>query len=174
MYDSAQEFRWMLLYRNGYELCPAADRPPNNPAVEASEYWRVFGEDLLPKPQPRIQPGYMLTGKLAYLEARSQPTAHFEHATPIGTLVIDATATLWVDWGDGGGLKGPITAPDGPWPDGKVTGFWTNAGTYDVQVVQQWSATWQLGGRSGDLRDLRTEGVIEDFEVQDLQAVRNR
>ena len=164
----------MLLYRNGYERCPGVERPPNNPAVEAADFWRVMGEDLLPKPQPRIQPGYMLTGKLAYLEANSQPSARFEHPTRLGTLVIDATATVWVDWGDGAGVKGPITEPDGPWPNGKVTNFWINAGAYDVRVIQRWSATWELAGRRGELRDLSTEGRIDDFPVRDLEAVRNR
>ena len=48
----------------------------------------------------------------------------------------------------------------------------TNAGAYGVRVVQRWSASWELGGRRGERRNVNTEGIIEDFEVRDLQALR--
>ena len=174
LYTEEQQFRWMMLAANGYELCAGAERPPGVPAVEAAEFWRVMGEDLLPKPQPRIAPGYMLAGKVAYLEANSSPTARFEHGTPIGNLVITAKSTVWVDWGDGGGLTGPHDGPGLPWPDGKITHFWTDADAYDVRVVQRWTATWELAGRRGTLGGLSTEGLIDDFPVRQLEAVRNR
>ncbi|MFP5375806.1 MAG: hypothetical protein ACLGIO_03360, partial [Acidimicrobiia bacterium] len=76
-----------------FPLCPNTPLPESTPpAARAAEYWRVVGEDLLPKPSPRIAPGYMLAGKLAYLEAGTVPTARFEHPTPAGVLTIEATA----------------------------------------------------------------------------------
>lgn len=168
-----QTYEWRAT-DGGWLPCPSADAPPDRrPAEEAAEFWRVAGEDLLPKPSPRIAPGYMLAGKLAYLEAGTQATARFEHPTPLGSLVIDATSRLMVDWGDGSGLTGPHTGPGGPWPNGGITHFWTTAATYDVRVVQQWTGRWSLGGASGTLEGLETEALIEDFEVRQLQAVRN-
>lgn len=163
---------WPLAVRD-YPLCPGTVPDPK-PAIEAASYWRVAGEDLLPRPAPRIAPGYMLAGKLAYLEANTQPTVHFEHPTPLGLLTIDATSQLFVDWGAGGGLDGPHTGPGGPWPGGNITHYWTDAGSYDIRVEQRWSAAWRLGGDSGTLTELTTEGVIPAFQVRQLQAVRNR
>lgn len=171
-YDVEQEQRWLMLVRN-YELC-SHESAPGVPAAEASQYWRQIGEDLLPRPQPRMAPGFMLAGKLGYLEANTPITAHYEHATPLGPLVIEATSTLWVDWGDHGGLDGPFAGPGAPWPNGTITHFWTDADRYDIRVVQRWTATWALGGRRGQLAGLTTEGRIDDFEVRQLQAVINR
>lgn len=163
---------WGVAARN-YPRCEGSAPPAATPALEAADYWRVAGQDLLPKPAPRIAPGWMLAGKTAYLETGSRSTAHFEHPTPLGLLAIDATATLFVDWGDGGKPDGPLAGPGGPWPNGTITHFWTTARTYDVTVTQQWAATWHLGTSSGELADLTTRGTIDDFEVRQLQAVRN-
>ncbi|MGQ0521475.1 MAG: hypothetical protein ACT4PX_10050, partial [Actinomycetota bacterium] len=142
--------------------------------AQAAAFWRIAGEDLLPRPEPRIAPGFMLAGKLAYLEANTRPTARFEHPTPLGLLVIEATSTLYVDWGDRTGLDGPHAGPGAPWPDGTITHSWSTADRYDVRVVQRWSATWRLGGTApAPLAGLATEGTIDGFEVRQLQAVRN-
>ncbi|MGI8683831.1 MAG: hypothetical protein ACR2MO_01790 [Acidimicrobiales bacterium] len=171
-------FRAILpLALRGFPLCPGETLPLTTPDIEAAKYWQVAGIDLLPKPAPRIAPGYMLAGKLAYLEANSQPAVHFEHPTPLGLLTIDATSALFVDWGDlfdRTRLDGPHAGPGGPWPDGTITHFWTDARTYDIRVEQRWSATWHLAGDGGSLVGLTTEGQLPDFEVRQLQAVRNR
>lgn len=146
---------------------------PYHPAIEAVRFWRLLGQDVLPEPSPRIAPGYMLAGKTAYLEAAGQPTARFENPTPLGPLVIDATSQLFVDWGDGSGRGGPYTGMGGPWPDGDITHVWTTAGSYDIRVVQRWTARWSLGSAAGTLDGLQTTGAIDDFEVRQLQAVRN-
>lgn len=167
------DYTWQIT-EGGFLPCQDAGTPPETtPALEAIDYWRVVARDLLPKPSPRIAPGYMLAGKLAYLETGSQPTARFEHTTPIGTLVIDATSRLYVDWGDSSGLDGPHVGPGAPWPNGTITHFWTVARTYDVRVVQRWTARWSLGAAFGTLEGLETDGTIDDFDVRQLQAVRN-
>lgn len=163
---------WGVAVRD-YPLCEGSAPPEVTPATEAAAYWRVAGQDLLPKPVPSIAPGWMLAGKTAYLEAGSQPTARFEHPTPLGLLSIDATSALFVDWGDGSALDGPHAGSGGPWPTGTITHFWTTARTYDVTVTQRWTATWRLGSAAGQLVDLATQGTIDDFEVRQLQAVRN-
>ncbi|MGH9152339.1 MAG: hypothetical protein ACRD03_08080, partial [Acidimicrobiales bacterium] len=119
-------------------------------------------------------PGYMLAGKLAYLEAGTVPTARFEHPTPAGVLTIEASARHWVDWDDGSSLSGPFDHPGAPWPHGTITRYWTHVGHYDVRVIQRWTGRWILGTESGALAGLETEGVIEDFPVEEVQAVINR
>ncbi|HET7486398.1 MAG TPA: hypothetical protein VFJ85_00615 [Acidimicrobiales bacterium] len=169
-YDDVQQFRWMMLTPE-YAVCNL-EPVPGVPAVEASDFWRTGGEKLLPKPEPHIAPGYMLAGKRAYLETNSLPTMHVEQDTPLGTLVLDATSTVWVDWGTGS-YEGPFDGPGQPWPDGKITHVWTDLARYDIRVQQRWTATWHLAGRSGQLSGLHTEGGIDDFEVKELQAIVN-
>ncbi|MGH9152383.1 MAG: hypothetical protein ACRD03_08315 [Acidimicrobiales bacterium] len=172
-YEVRQEQRWMQVTRQ-YQLCAGTAPPARSPAAQAAEYWRVLGEDLLPRPAPRINPGYMLAGKLAYLEVRSPLATRFEHQTPLGLLVVEASSRVWVDWGDGGSLDGPYDDAGGPWPSGRITHYWTVARTYDVRVLQHWTARWALAGVGGELAGLVTEGVIDDFPVEEVQAVINR
>lgn len=156
---------------------PRCDTPAVTPAAErAAAYWRVAGEDLLPRPAPSIAPGWMLAGKRAYLEAGTVPSVTFQHPTPAGLLTIEATGpSVVVDWGDGSGPDGPHHGAGGPWPNGTITHVWSHSGTYDVRVRQRWTAWWSLAGEtSGALEPITTEGVIEDFQVRQLQAVRNR
>jgi hypothetical protein len=169
----AQNALWRLAAAS-FPLCQRTPVPQSTPAAQAAEFWRVVGEDLLPRPAPRIAPGYMLAGKLAYLEAGTVPTAVYEHPTPAGVLRIEARAEGWVDWGDGSPLDGPYDHAGGPWPDGTITHYWTDVGRYDVRVVQRWTGRWVLGTESGELAGLETEGVIDDFAVEELQAVINR
>ena len=171
--EDAQNALWRLLAAS-FPLCPRTTVPATTPAAQAAEFWRVVGEDLLPHPTPRIQPGFMLAGKLAYLEAGTVPTARFEHPTPAGMLTIEASAQHVVDWGDGSPVDGPFDHAGGPWPEGTITHYWTEIGHYDVRVIQRWSGRWLLGAESGELADLQTEGVIEDFRIEEVQAVINR
>lgn len=170
--EDVQNVLWALTI-DDYPPCPGAEVPVRTPATEAATFWRLRGEDVLPTPAPRIAPGYMLAGKLAYLETGATLATQFVHATPLGPLTIEATSRLFVDWGDGTGRTGPYTGPGGPWPDGTITHSWTTARPYDIAVVQEWTATWRLGEASGTLDGLTTEARIEDFPVRQLQAVRN-
>ena len=163
---------WEPVY-GSYPLCPGTEAPADSPAATAAEFWTRRLRDTLPRPRPAIAPGYMLAGKTAYLEANTKVTERFDHATPLGRLVIDAVGPVHVDWGDGS-TSGPFSEPGRPWPDGTITHAWTDAGRYDIVVTQRWSATWALAGRTGTLLGLTTEGRLEDFEARQLQAVRNR
>jgi hypothetical protein len=40
-----------------------------------------------------------------------------------------------------------------------------------VVVTERWTATWSFGSESGRLDELRTVGRIDDFPVQQIQAV---
>lgn len=151
--------------------CPAAaGAPARSPAQIAASYWE---EVPLPHPGPYIAPGWAISGKLAYLETRGETTHSYFHDTPLGQMTIVATGTYEVDWGDGTGTD--TSATEGaPWPGGTINHDYQWAGTYDVVVTEHWTATWHLGGESGNLRRLRTEGRIDDFEVRQIQAVRVR
>jgi hypothetical protein len=148
----------------GAGLSPA----PDTAGTLAIRYWRSIP---LPKPEPHIAPGRAITGLLAYLETRGSTTyTYTEPDTPFGPLTIVATGKYYVDWGDGT-RTGPHSREGGPWPDGRITHEYINIGDYDVVVTERWTATWSFGAESGVLDELRTVGRIEDFPVQQIQAV---
>lgn len=165
----ADDDRWRRLTRD-YPLCPTSPAPSGTAAADAQAFW---GTVPLPKPTPHIAPGWAVTGRKSYLETGSLPTARFTRDTPRGQLVIDATGPYSVDWGDGT-VGGPYNEPGRPWPDGTITHVYERTGTYAVVVTQRWTAEWHLDGESGRLGGLRTEGRIDDFPAEELQAVRNR
>ncbi len=138
-----------------------------DPRVLAQQGWE---EVLLPKPQPYIAPGWMITGKYAYLETRGQLHHAFTKDTPIGSLQINSTGRYYVDWGDGE-TTGPHSVEGGPWPDGQITHTYIHVGYYDVVVTEEWTATWSLGPFSGTLSGQQTVGRIDDFRVEQIQVV---
>jgi hypothetical protein len=154
-----------------YPACPVGSANPavvESPQAFAARYWRDIP---LPSPEPYIAPGRAITGMLAYLETRGSTThTYTEPNTPFGPLQIVATGAYYVDWGDGT-HTGPHSEEGGPWPDGRITHEYINVGTYDVVVTERWTATWSFGSESGTLDELRTVGRIDDFPVQQIQAV---
>ena len=84
-----------------------------------------------------------------------------------------AKGSYTVDWGDGT-QSGPHSFEGKPWPEGQITHDYLNVGSYDIVVTERWTATWRLGGESGSLRTLQTTGRIDDFPVEQLQAVITR
>jgi hypothetical protein len=170
--------RWQQLVAS-YVLCPGAQPTPAGaaplpPGAIAGTFWAQHGVDLLGRPAPTIAPGYALAGKLGYLETHAPTAKQFSNPTPLGVLTISAGGTFLVDWGDGTGQQGPYDTAGAPWPDGQITHAWDDIGHYDVNVVEVWSATWSLAGAHGSLAALRTEGTIRNFEVRQLESVRNR
>lgn len=131
----------------------------------------------LPKPAPYIAPGYAITGLRAYLETRGSENEDFSQQTPLGLLQVRTTRTSYeVDWGDRSGRdRGHYPYPGLAWPEGRITHTYTDMGRYDVTVNQHWAASWTLAGQSGRIPGLRSAPArIDDFEVTQLQAVRNR
>lgn len=166
-------------YNNVYEEYPPCPEQPRAPgqaapvetrAMVAARYWeRVH----LPFPQPSIAPGRAITGKLAYLETRGVTAHTYRNDTVFGPLEIVARGSYIIDWGDGE-RSGPHAFEGKPWPDGRITHDYLEVGVYDVVVMERWTATWRLGGESGVLRTLQTTGRIEDFPVEQIQAVIGR
>lgn len=154
--------------------CPAAESSAadvSTPQGYAVQYWNQIP---LPNPDPYIAPGRAITGMYAYLETRGSTTHTFtEPDTPFGTLTIVANGAYYVDWGDGT-ETGPHPYEGEPWPDGRIRHEYLRVGSYDVVVTERWTATWSFGSESGTLDELRTVGRIEDFPVEQIQAVRLR
>lgn len=136
----------------------------------AARYWERVP---LPKPAPVIAPGRAITGKLAYLETRGEVTRTYTNDTTFGPLEIVAKGSYMVDWGDGE-TTGPYAVEGKPWPDGQITHDYLKVGSYDIVVTERWTATWRLGGERGTLRALQTTGRIDDFPVEQIQAVIGR
>ena len=157
-------------------LCGASQPAPAvpSPAAVAQMIWR--DQMRLPQPEPYIAPGKGITGLAAYLEIRGSRTK-VESFNVFGyALTITATSTSYdVDWGDGAWSRG-VTSAGGPWPNGDVRHVYTKRGTYTVRVMEHWTGTWSVaGGGGGTVAGvLNTEGRIEAFPVEQLQAVRNR
>ncbi|MFP5319205.1 MAG: hypothetical protein ACLGI2_13065, partial [Acidimicrobiia bacterium] len=147
--------------------CPERPGEAISPRTIAVRHWE---EIPLPKPNPRIAPGWGITGKLAYLETNGTTTYTHTSPTPLGELRIVARGRYEVAWGDGE-ESGPYSREGGPWPDGTITHDYLWAGTYDVEVTERWTATWQIGSARGVLHELETSGRIDDFVVREIQAV---
>ncbi len=156
-----------------YPPCPARPQLPGEPApaetpsMIARRYWEQV---TLPRPQPTIAPGRAITGKSAYLETRGQTSRTYTNDTIFGPLHIYASGSYTVAWGDGS-TSGPHAYEGGPWPSGRIMHDYVDVGSYDIVVTQKWTATWSLGGQSGVLRTLQTTGRLDDFPVQQIQAV---
>jgi hypothetical protein len=159
-----------------YPPCPAQPQRPGQPAqVETASMIarRAWKHVPLPQPRPSIAPGRAITGKLAYLETRGQLSHVYTTMTPLGQLNIYARGAYVVTWGDGH-TSGPYNAEGLPWPNGTITHEYQNVGPYDIVVTERWTATWSLAGESGVLRTLQTTGRIDDFPVEQIQAVIGR
>jgi hypothetical protein len=161
------------LFSGPYLACPIPagqteeSATASTPVAVSVEYWEHIP---LPRPQPHIAPGRAITGLLAYLETSNEVRHIYTNSTLFGPLEIVATGRYYVDWGDGQ-RTGPYDAEGGPWPDGTITHQYIDVGNYDVVVTERWTAAWKLGGESGNLRQLQTVGRIDDFPVQQIQAV---
>lgn len=156
--------------------CPSQEAPPGQPrpvvtpAMLARQYWETV---QLPKPHPEIDPGRAITGKPAYLETHGRISETYTSGTIFGLLEIVASGSYEIDWGDGQ-RSGPHRFEGEPWPEGRITHEYQTVGHYDVIVTEKWTATWRMGSNSGILRELSTEGRIDDFVVQQIQAVVGR
>lgn len=153
---------------NNYPLCtPQGGAAARSPAQIAALAWQQVS---LPIPNPKIAPGRTIVGKDAFLETRGQLQVTHRESTPLGELRIDAIGRYHVDWGDGE-QTGPHGAEGRPWPDGEIKHQYLRSGMYDVVITERWTATWQLAGDGGSLLGGQTVGRIDDFPVQQIQAV---
>lgn len=156
-----------------YPPCPEQPRAPGEVApieTRAMIAARIWERMPLAQPKPFIAPGRAITGKLAYLETRSQVNQGYSSDTIFGQLNIVATGSYTVSWGDGA-TTGPHAYEGKAWPSGQITHDYIDVGAYNVVVTENWTATWSLGGESGVLRRLRTTGTINNFPVEQIQAV---
>ena len=127
----------------------------------------------MPVPDPEIDPGYNITGILAYLETKGTTTHAVDGDTILGPISVTARGAYYVDWGDGTPEEGPFAFEGEPYPDGRITHMYQYAGTYTVTVRESWTADWRLGGDSGTVPGLQTQASIV-LDVREIQAVRNR
>ena len=154
-----------------YDFCPGVTRPRLSPTSTARQ---VIEEFEPAPPRPYIAPGYAITGKAAYLETRGNlHPPRQTRSTALGSIDVTFSGRYTVDWGDG--TVETYDVEGGPWPDGRVTHTYTDVGRYDVVVTVDWVADWEVAGATGRIDDgLSGVGRIDDFEVRQLQAVRDR
>lgn len=168
----------ILRLADRYPLCPDSDPLPSAPApnVLADGFWQ--DQVPLPRPEPTVQPDNGITGIPVYLQIGGPQQGSWRFETFGIEIVIDATSTYDVDWGDGTVQRG-ITSQGGPYPDGDIVHGYRDKGTYDIVVTQRWTATWTARGNGvdsgGAIADvLQTVGIVDDFVVSEVQAVRER
>ncbi|MGH9128738.1 MAG: hypothetical protein ACRDY2_07175 [Acidimicrobiales bacterium] len=159
--------------RPGSATTTTRPTPSATPAQVAASVWVNQGTNLLPSPHPYIAPGKGLAGLPGYLEVRAPLRATFSDPTRLGTLSMAASAVVYVNWGDGTPTGGPYHSAGGPYPTGTITHYWDYDGTYTITVSEDWTATWDLAGRSGTLTGLQTYGRIPSFPVGQVESVRN-
>lgn len=159
-----------------YDTAPACPQQPvGTPGVLAADTaltiaLREWARIPLPSPHPRIQPGRAITGKPGYLETQGTTGYQYAKDTALGTLNIVATGRHYVDWGDGE-QSGPFATNGAAWPDGTIHHEYINVGAFDIVVTTRWTATWRIGGEGGTLPPTQTTGRLDDFPVQQIQAV---
>jgi hypothetical protein len=152
----------------------AEDEGGESPAAIAQAFVRSLG---IPAPEPRIDPGWALTGMPAYLEIRGQEAfTHEEQIPGFGQLQVSFEPTYFeIDWGDGTTRvvdDGRTGAPyDGPESQQISHTYAYVDGGNVVRVDARWHATWRLAGFSGVVGGLQTS---EEFslEVREMQSVR--
>jgi hypothetical protein len=146
----------------------------DSPAAVAQAFIRTLG---IPAPEPRIDPGWALTGMPSYLEIMGQDGfSHVEEIDGFGRLEVTFEPTYFeVDWGDGTVEyidDGRTGAPyDGPEHE-QISHTYSDVREDNVvQVTARWHARWELAGFSGVVGGLETS---EDFplEVREMQSVR--
>lgn len=165
-----------FIYANlaySYPSCPEAPAdlaraaPVETPRMVAARYWQRVP---LPKPQPSIAPGRAITGKTAYLNTAGRTTDSYHENTVYGSLELRASGRYLVDWGDGE-TSGPFSFEGTAWPSGQITHEYQRVGVYNIVVTEKWSGTWELAGQSGVLSEVQTVGRINEFPVEEIQAV---
>jgi hypothetical protein len=135
----------------------------------------VVGQLALPTPW--IGPGEAITGMRAYLET-GRPLTYgpvtFSNL-PLGDLtadvIITATATYDVDWGDGTVTNG-LTDPGGPYPDGRVTHLYSHAASeVVVAVTDTWTITADIPGIWSETITRTLPAQTFSLPVTQVQAV---
>jgi hypothetical protein len=151
--------------------CPFPAPAPTvvvTPAGLARAFW---SEVALPVPQPSTRPAFAVTGRPVYLSTGGTPDPPaWRRPTPFGELVVVATGSFGVTWGDGS-TSGPYATTGGPYPDGTITHTYDAVGAVTVTVREAWTATWSIGAVHGVLGGLATVGTLPDLPVRQIQAV---
>ena len=161
--------------------CPG-DPAAAVPAVVLRDAIRASVVDQLPRPEPRIPPGFALAGLETYLDSGVDHGLSFARTETVTigpfsfAVVINATGQTTVDWGDG---TPPITydVPGGPYPDGQIRHTYRDASNVTVTVTDSWIIDFRATTAGGAvLTDTviaeLDQVVIEDFEVREFRAVR--
>ena len=135
-------------------------------------------------PDPRIRPGYAITGLPAFLEpGGTDAIAPITRPdSPYGTFHAEAEPTLRVHWGDGAvhavtDERGWIeygSRSGGPWPHGDITFVYRDPGTVTVSVVREWAFHWSFSAGPSGVLVFPLAGQAGPLPIDEVQAVRVR
>ena len=119
---------------------------------------------LLPIPDPLIEPGFGLIAFPAYLSSGAKLTDRFQTTVAGQAILGSAHGSLSVDFGDGS-VIGPTTNLGGVWPNGNLSHPYSSTGCYRITVTENWSISYSVGGQSGTLNGISTQGSVPSFCV---------
>ena len=119
---------------------------------------------LLPIPDPWIEPGFGLVALPAFLTSGAKLTDRFQTTLAGQEILGIAHGSLSVDFGDGTVIA-PTTNLGGVWPNGDLSHPYGSTGCFRITVTENWSISYSVGGQSGTLRGISTQGSIPSFCV---------
>lgn len=172
-----------------FAFLPAQPCPPNlplpaprPPVVDAMSNW--LAQRFLPPVPATMPPGFALVGlpatlTVGTLAAGSLYAWNEVVATPFGDVVVELTAVLHVQWGDGSSTvhEQLLGAGTGAGADAAVVAVehtYINAGSVVVVVNRRWSGAWSMvdGSVQGVFTDELVTVTELPIEVRSLEARR--
>lgn len=168
---------WNALLRR-YNLCNTTSTKASPKALVMSLWTRTYIHKLS-FPLFTIPPNYGLLNMPSYVVTKMPFNISFSDNTPLGKLVINATAALTIqvtNTTDRNSYSvGKFNSPGFPYPNGTIPIRWQQAGKFDITGSLVWTSTWSLGSSvSGSFAPITLTSTIHDFPVIALQAVRTQ
>ena len=121
---------------------PAAD--PGLP--DLGELVREEVRDLFDRPAPSYQPVRGAIVNLPTLFASGQPARYEGEPHDLAGFTVQVFATATWEWTFEPGVTRTFDQPGGPYPNYSVAHTYEDTGTYEVELVTNWSAEYTVNG----------------------------
>ena len=131
-----------------WELIGTVCRGPSNDRGGPSigELVRREVQDLFDKPRPSYQPVRGAIVNLPTLFASGQPARYEGEPHDLAGFTVQVFATATWEWTFEPGVTRTFDQPGGPYPNYSVAHTYEDTGTYEVELVTNWSAEYTVNG----------------------------
>jgi hypothetical protein len=125
----------------------------------------------MPTPKMWLAPGWAIVGKRSYLEL-STPTQQSGVVVHRGLPInyVCSVANAEIRWGDGS-VEQFTRDQTGPYPNGGVSHWFDEPGSYTPTVQEVWSCVVSYRNQSRTVAVTPPAGTFPNFEARELQAV---